>query len=156
MGTSTATGHSNRMNFIRDMKHQLDDFKNHVNNITSKQKLSLQCPQDKSTVFLKVPEVVDLYPDFKLDVFNVETADGYILEIHRVGLSKIGRGRFCSKYIGLPVILQHGLLCDSSNWVLNGGNNKSLAFALASQGYDVWLTNSRGNPYCRKHKKYKT
>ena len=72
--------------------------------------------------------------------FSIE--DGYILEHHRlVGTKKI------------PVIVQHGILADSSNWLLNGPDKDSLALALSEAGYDVWLTNSRGNIYGRRHTK---
>ncbi|RZF48770.1 hypothetical protein LSTR_LSTR013719, partial [Laodelphax striatellus] len=47
------------------------------------------------------------------------------------------------------VVLQHGMLCSSSDWVF-AGPERGLGFALTNLGYDVWLTNVRGNIYGRK------
>ncbi len=43
----------------------------------------------------------------------------------------------------------HGIFDSADAWVVNDEN--SPAFILNAEGYDVWLGNSRGNKYSRKH-----
>jgi lysosomal acid lipase/cholesteryl ester hydrolase len=86
---------------------------------------------------------------FKCEKHLVKTEDGYNLTIFRIPGNKN-----CSDGSGLqPVLLQHGVFDSSDCWVCNGEYN-SVAFLLASHNFDVWLSNSRGNKYCKSHDKY--
>lgn len=61
---------------------------------------------------------------------------------------------FNNNFIPKPVLLmQHGVADSSDSFILNDVD-KSPAFIAASQGYDVWLPNSRGNKYSRLHELY--
>ncbi len=65
------------------------------------------------------------------------TEGGWILKAHRISDPRRPGGA------GYPVVLQHGILCNSSHFVMC--EERSLAFWLVDQGYDVWLTNIRAN-----------
>ena len=87
---------------------------------------------------------------FKSEKHTIKTEDGYTLILFRIpGGKNIEDG---SKLP--PVLLQHGLFDSSDGWVCNGEFH-SISFVLASHNFDVWISNSRGNKYCKKHDKYK-
>ncbi|KAG0422153.1 hypothetical protein HPB47_002004 [Ixodes persulcatus] len=70
---------------------------------------------------------------------DVVTRDGYIIEMHRIPRE--------------PIFVMTGLLADSASFVLDFPK-QSLGYVLADNKYDVWLGNTRGNTYGKRHKRY--
>ncbi|KPJ06382.1 Lipase 3 [Papilio machaon] len=83
---------------------------------------------------------------YKAEIHTVVTPDGYLLTLHRIK----PKSKFTGRNNNKTVILLHGLLGSSIDWILLGPKH-SLPYKLINAGYDVWLPNVRGNAYSRAH-----
>ncbi|XP_055615660.1 lipase 1-like [Toxorhynchites rutilus septentrionalis] len=103
---------------------------------------------DDEDADLTVPQLITKY-GYKMENHVVETEDGYLLTMFRI----LPRQAPISKKF--PVLIIHGLLGSSADFVISGPNN-SLAYILADNGYDVWLGNVRGSRYSKDHSSMST
>ncbi|KAK9925494.1 hypothetical protein M0R45_033816 [Rubus argutus] len=85
---------------------------------------------------------------YKCQEIDVTTDDGFILSVQRIPKGRNGRGG--SGKGKPPVIIQHGVLVDGAIWLLNSAD-KNLPFILADNGFDVWIVNTRGTRFSRRH-----
>nr|CAH8870508.1 unnamed protein product [Trichobilharzia regenti] len=99
-------------------------------------------------------------PEIYMNISEIIRREGYIVEEHEVitedyyslCLIRLYKNKTSHKR-NKVILLQHGLLDSSHAWTMNL-KNQSLAYILADNDYDVWLGNSRGSTYSKKHQRF--
>ena len=89
--------------------------------------------------------------DYYAEEHIVQTRDGYLLGLHRLGWKKGEEGSRVNAGVDSThkrvVYLHHGLLMNSEVWVCLTDKERCLPFMLVEKGYDVWLGNNRGSVF---------
>ncbi|KAJ8767770.1 hypothetical protein K2173_020710 [Erythroxylum novogranatense] len=101
---------------------------------------------DPSIVGICVSSVI--IHGYKCQEIEVKTQDGYILNLQRIPEGRVGSVDDGSTK--QPVLIQHGVLVDGMTWLLNSPE-QNLPLILADKGFDVWIANTRGTRFSRRH-----
>lgn len=89
--------------------------------------------------FLELCELYGYYAEEHI----VQTGDGYLLGLHRLGWKKDEVYESVNEGTGSVqkevVYLHHGLMMNSEIWVCLTEKERCLPFLLVEKGYDVWV-----------------
>ncbi|XP_030953610.1 LOW QUALITY PROTEIN: triacylglycerol lipase 2-like [Quercus lobata] len=86
---------------------------------------------------------------YKCEEHEVTTKDGYILSVQRIPEGRVG-GTAGTKKQPVLTLIQHGVTVDGLTWLLNSPE-QNLPLILADNGFDVWISNTRGTRLSRRH-----
>ncbi|KAJ3116862.1 Cytoplasmic GTPase/eEF2-like protein (ribosomal biogenesis) [Physocladia obscura] len=78
---------------------------------------------------------------YKCQTYSVTTNDGFVLQLDRILPGSKTPAELVPQSLKPPVILMHGLFQSGGVWVTSG--QKSFAFYLVENNYDVWVANNR-------------
>lgn len=100
---------------------------------------AISTPIAQAADFVELCELFGYYAEEHI----VQTKDGYLLGLHRLGWRKgeedqrvnSGEGSLQKKV----AYLHHGLMMNSEVWVCLTEKERCLPFTLVEQGYDVWV-----------------
>ncbi|KAK9878994.1 hypothetical protein WA026_003813 [Henosepilachna vigintioctopunctata] len=94
--------------------------------------------RDISNVYLK-PELLKKYFGY-YETHEIETQDGYFITTYRIPKEK-PKGY---------ILFRHPATTDSVAWIIQGFESPALYFW--KNGFEVWMTNTRGTDFSTKHK----
>ncbi|XP_059706784.1 LOW QUALITY PROTEIN: putative lysosomal acid lipase/cholesteryl ester hydrolase [Haemorhous mexicanus] len=101
--------------------------------------------------FMNISQKI-LFHGYPSQEYEVMTEDGNFLSLNRI---PHGRGGAGLSGPGTQVLIVHGLCLDGGDWVDNFPES-SLAFILADTGHNIWIGNSRGSSWSRRHRSLST